>query len=843
MTERHEQALTVANRHIIERPRLTRLLDETTARVIMLIAPAGYGKTVLAHQWLHPRPQAWLDVTSAHADIAALVASIARCVSSVVGGDDRSVINRLAASPNPADDVEALAALQAAELVDWPEDGWLVLDEYEGLADSRPSEDYVRRLLDTSTLNLLVTSRRKPVWATARQQLYGDYCLIDRRLLKMGDDEARLILEDADSASAESLISAAAGWPAVLGLAAMGGMRDLSRAAPDTLYEYLAEELYYRSSDSLRDVLPKLALAPHINLEVAEIVCGSSATSVLAEAYADGYLTDDGERSSFHPLLKAFLLKKLPRSSPQVLDASAELVDFYIAQADWDSAFHVFRHLPSEASLLTLIELGSTALLKEGRNATLSDWLTAASDIGADSPMIDVLKAELASREGRQAQAEQLAIFAAKRAEPSVRFRALCIAGLASHLDNREVTALEYFKEAEELATDTEERQSARWGSLLCAAVSGNTQSVELALERFLEHEPTSIDEVVQAANAKLFVFATLGGRPDAVDDALAIAELASECDRLIATSFLNGLSRMLSLVSRYAESLGISNRAFALAEDARLEFVRPYLLLARSVALVGLGDYRAAAEMLSEGERVAQTLRDAHNMAEAHTVRARLFIACGAYDDAIACTRESPTRVTAGMRAEHDATRALALACAGRANESYETLESLPSLGSLAEAAGLTHVTRAVVAARAGKTASLIPALEAINQLGTFDPLVIGLRGSTELRRSLNRLESDTGAQLVDVFRISRRIRLRPRGPLDDLTPRELEVVQLLAQGCTNREIAQKLVIADVTAKVHVRNILRKLGVRSRTEAAVLATTLAREAAAEPSGRDETLR
>ena len=60
----------VGRRHIIERPRLTRLLDETSARVIMLVAPAGYGKTTLARQWLakpSPRvvkqalaPQTWL---------------------------------------------------------------------------------------------------------------------------------------------------------------------------------------------------------------------------------------------------------------------------------------------------------------------------------------------------------------------------------------------------------------------------------------------------------------------------------------------------------------------------------------------------------------------------------------------------------------------------------------------------------------------------------------------------------------------------------------------------------------------------------------------------------------
>jgi DNA-binding NarL/FixJ family response regulator len=58
-------------------------------------------------------------------------------------------------------------------------------------------------------------------------------------------------------------------------------------------------------------------------------------------------------------------------------------------------------------------------------------------------------------------------------------------------------------------------------------------------------------------------------------------------------------------------------------------------------------------------------------------------------------------------------------------------------------------------------------------------------------------------------------------------LTKRENEVFGLLAEGQTNREIAQALVISEVTAKVHVRNVLRKLGVRNRTEAALMAARL----------------
>jgi RNA polymerase sigma factor (sigma-70 family) len=55
----------------------------------------------------------------------------------------------------------------------------------------------------------------------------------------------------------------------------------------------------------------------------------------------------------------------------------------------------------------------------------------------------------------------------------------------------------------------------------------------------------------------------------------------------------------------------------------------------------------------------------------------------------------------------------------------------------------------------------------------------------------------------------------------LDRLSVREREVYELLAAGRTNREIAHALFISEVTVKVHVRHILSKLGVRSRTEAA----------------------
>ena len=54
----------------------------------------------------------------------------------------------------------------------------------------------------------------------------------------------------------------------------------------------------------------------------------------------------------------------------------------------------------------------------------------------------------------------------------------------------------------------------------------------------------------------------------------------------------------------------------------------------------------------------------------------------------------------------------------------------------------------------------------------------------------------------------------------VDALTPREVEVLRLLARGQTNLEIARTLVVREGTIKYHVKNILRKLGATSRADA-----------------------
>ena len=79
-------------RRIIERPRLIKMLDDADARVILLLAPAGYGKTTLARQWAKTLNGAiWIGLTPAHRDVATLADAFAQSLAAFDADSERFI--------------------------------------------------------------------------------------------------------------------------------------------------------------------------------------------------------------------------------------------------------------------------------------------------------------------------------------------------------------------------------------------------------------------------------------------------------------------------------------------------------------------------------------------------------------------------------------------------------------------------------------------------------------------------------------------------------------------------------------------------------------------------------
>ena len=100
-------------------------------------------------------------------------------------------------------------------------------------------------------------------------------------------------------------------------------------------------------------------------------------------------------------------------------------------------------------------------------------------------------------------------------------------------------------------------------------------------------------------------------------------------------------------------------------------------------------------------------------------------------------------------------------------------------------------------------------------------EALLAAVRGESVLQPSV-------AAKVVARFAtLDAETRPRPQPLVVPLSERELEVVRLLAQGSSNREIAATLFLAEGTVKNHVTNVLAKLGARDRTQAALRARAL----------------
>jgi ATP/maltotriose-dependent transcriptional regulator MalT len=136
---------------------------------------------------------------------------------------------------------------------------------------------------------------------------------------------------------------------------------------------------------------------------------------------------------------------------------------------------------------------------------------------------------------------------------------------------------------------------------------------------------------------------------------------------------------------------------------------------------------------------------------------------------------------------------------------------------------------------------------LKLAREYDIWDPVICALRASPALADQIGANETFRPT-LQELYQRSRDVALAKRAgfrtratrtPSELLSPREREVLGLIAGGLRNREISEALFIANSTTKVHVRHILEKLGVRTRAEAVARYEMFATEKRGDSSSTD----
>jgi len=291
-------------------------------------------------------------------------------------------------------------------------------------------------------------------------------------------------------------------------------------------------------------------------------------------------------------------------------------------------------------------------------------------------------------------------------------------------------------------------------------------------------------------------------------------------------------------MAAYYDKARVIADEETAASIKYRLDFVLSPAYTARALAALGKGQFAQANRLLSRSRALARAQGDTHNQFEVAAVRTRLLVAQRKFEEAERIEPPSSTQgLSSGMHGEWVACRALVLAGCDEDAEAIRLANEATDMSTSLEAAGLASAALLIVAVKRGRSpADEVSAwLTRLIQWNYFDAFVLGARAYPPILEIFP-LESARNREAVDALRRASAAALLPttqsEGEIEadaftQLSKREVEVFELLAHGMTNREIAEALFISEVTVKVHVRHILKKLGVRSRTEAALLGTTV----------------
>jgi LuxR family maltose regulon positive regulatory protein len=871
---------------LVERKKVCeRVFTAQSAKLILIRAPAGFGKTTAMVQCRNLLEQngirtAWLTLDGSDNDASRFLACLLAAVCEMTGERFPSFEEHSAPPGDIAFDIMERLSSHASAFA-------LLLDDFEYVQDPTVI-GLLREIIDKLPRcgQIIIGSRGLPDLGLGRLRARSQLLEIDASQLRFSLDETKEFLARRrhvalSDGEISRLHEKAEGWIAALSLASMalelpeGRSEFISRfsGSNETVADYLASDVLERQSPPLREFLLRTSILRHLNASACDAVLGRSDSAHMLKSLETASLflvPIGGEEKTYryHNLFSEFLRTQLAQEYPD------ELPRLHLAASQWHESHH--RPIPAidhaldggdHARALRLLTKYAEKLLEEGRLRLLTRWFDAIpAEYLQDSPLLQTIRvwALCYTRGPREALQQLETSNCSSSCDPEVQAHVLALRpAIFAMLDMVEQAYQAGHAAIEAMPPSKPFAESALANEMAyTACFMGRYQETYALLESARRGQGTSVSFFNKMYTESIEGVIDLeAGR---LRQATARLRMAVRSPHASAYTHARGnafagvfYAHTLYEANDLEQAAHLLHVYVPLARDANLadHIVIGYLHLARIA--FERGDIDLVFQGLTELEYIGHQRQLSRIVASAKMERARILLMQGnkqASKDELerANDKEVWLRIRSLHMPAHDLEyhELAAIRWHVHFGDTEEALQKLDA--ELRSANGSGRHRRAL-------QLSILKSL-ALHKGGNQDAALSCLRDvlTETCKEGFVRLLIDEG---IEVGRLVRQLsrfneheahrtdpifqeylqRLINGFRLDDdvedglgqtaenvlteaLTPKEIRILLLLAEGYSNSALAEKLFISDSTVRTHLRNINSKLNTHSRSQAVAVA-------------------
>ena len=865
----------------IPRPQLFALLNRIQARPItVLIAPAGYGKTTLLSAWLETNqlPSAWVTLDENDNDLAVFLTYFTVAVDSLFPDACAQTVALLSSTEVPP--LAEVTPHLSNEIDEIQKEFILVLDDYHTITE--PSihtllGDLIRR--PQRSLHLVLATRHDPPLPLVTLRAHNQLSELRSQQLRFSKEEVAMFMSGAlsvalDESTLALLQEKTEGWAAGLRLAAisLAQRRDLSKALADIhgdnryIMEYLVGEVLNHLNPVELQFLLKTSILDRLCAPLSQAVTGSDHLETNAQAILKALearnlfiepLDDRDQWHRYHPLFREFLHTRLLRQySPE------EIASFHSRASHWYADNGFIEEAIDEA--LAAGDVRTAMRVLAGHQYQImnqEDWQRLERlykkfpvSVSTSEPDLLLLHAWIQVGQWKLEKAwpilERLSSMLkvlppseAKRLQSSADILACIRADLAG--DPRQAI---YCAERA-LSNSPAEWHMVRQYAWLHLAVAyqqiGNLKQSYSVLEKGYADLFSETDKIyLRLGTSGCFVYWMAGDLPSIKLKASYVIDSATRFsqDEDISWSYY-----FLAIYHYQCNQLSLAERYFTSVLDKPHQahphcFIFSCLGMALTSLALGLPD--KAQQALNSAEEYCMFTSHEGLFGVLRAFQAELALLESRQEDAYSWALRSHEDSDGSLMPyffTYQLSLPKILLALNTPESRQKAAEILSQLFEFATNAHNIHVQIEVLALQAllhdaerdqAQADELLNQAIKLAQPGGFIRLFVDLGPQMAvLLRRLSRQGSYPAyiKQILGAFQplASPRALSDDEEMVDPLSPREVEILSLLAQRLSNKEIADQLYISPITVKRHTINIYQKLNVKNRREAADRAVQL----------------